>query len=54
MHGIKPRHWAIALAALALLLAFGWLVVTHITHVATDAATDAATRAVETHEDGHP
>jgi hypothetical protein len=50
MHGIRPSHWLIALAALAVVLALGWLVTTHI----ADVATDAATRAVESHEDGHP
>jgi hypothetical protein len=50
-HGTKPRHWLTALATLALLLAFGWLVMTHVANVATDAANDAATKAIETHED---
>ena len=50
MHGTKTRDWLIALAALAVVLALSWLVVTHITNVAADKATDQAVKAVESHE----
>jgi len=50
MHGTRARDWLIALAALAVVLALGWLVVTHITNVAADKAADQAVKAVESHE----
>lgn len=47
MSGTRPRHWLVGLVVAALLLALGWLVMTHV----ADIATDAANKAIETHED---